>query len=160
MSFRLAVVMVVTAIVVFAASCAGVTRDEALAELEAAGYEPSSAECIMTSIERQGFQAEDLADPISAEVEAAIQIGVEECITTADIAGLSDAVGEDQLRADVIGDLVQGGMDPAQAECIIGEVESSGYTVVDLAQAGLEEQTEGGVIDAIATATLACQGAG
>ncbi|MGI9599186.1 MAG: hypothetical protein ACR2QK_23685 [Acidimicrobiales bacterium] len=134
----------------------GVTRESAVEDLVDAGYEAESAECIMSSIENQGFEASDLADPIEADVEAAIGVAVEECITAADLAGLGDNVGEEQMRSDVILNLVNGGMAADEAECIVQGVEDEGYSMVDLAQAGLEEQTEGGVIEALQAATLTC----
>ncbi len=141
------------------AAC-GVTRESAIDDLVEAGYEAESAECIMTSIEGQGYEASDLADPLEAEVETAIEVAVEECITAADLAGLGESVGEDEIRRDVIANLVSGGMDEATAECIVQGVETEGYTMIDLAQAGLEEQTSGGVIDALQASTLACTTSG
>ena len=158
-NMRKAAVVAVVGLALLSSAC-GVTREDALEELTSVGYSPESAECIMTSIERQGFGADDLTDPIAPEVDAAIQAGVEECLTSGDLAGLSDNIGTDELRAEVLTQLTASGLDATQAECVLAAVEAEGYDMVDLAQAGLEGQTEGGVIDAMATATLGCLTAG
>jgi len=142
------------------ASACGVTREEALEELTSVGYSPESAECIMSSIEGQGFEAADLTDPIEPEVETAIEVGVEQCITTGDLAGIGEEIGEDELRNEVREQLVATGLDETQAQCVIDSVEGEGFTMIDVAEAGLEGQTEGGVIDVMAAATLSCLSGG
>lgn len=156
-SFRLAALAVLAAGGLPIVGC-GVDRQDAIDELEAAGYEPESAQCIMTELESQGFGAGDLEDPLEPEVEGAIEVAVERCLTAADLVGLSGEIGEDQLRLDVVDELVAGGMEQAQAECIVDRVVDAGFTMIDLARAGLESQTEGGVVQAVSDAAGACAG--
>lgn len=153
------VVVVVGGLAVLASAC-GVTREEALDELTSVGYSPESAECIMTSIEDQGFEAADLADPIEPEVDTAIEVGVEACITSDDLAGLGEELGEDELRSQVMQQLVASGLNEGQAQCVIDAVEGDGYSMIDVAEAGLEGQTEGGVIEVMTNATVSCLTAG
>lgn len=154
-SLQLAPLVVPMVGAVLLAGC-GTDRDDAIDELVAAGYEPDSAECIMTELESEGHDAGDLDDPLPPEVETAVELAVERCLTAADLAGLSGEIGEDQLRLDVIAELVATGMAPAEAECIVDYVVDAGFTMIDLAQAGLEARSEGGVVDVVAAAAADC----
>lgn len=146
---------VVAGLALVGAAC-GITRENAVDDLLEAGYEADSAECIVSSIERQGYEPDDLADPLEPEVEVAIEAAIDECITAADLAGIGDNLGEDEMRSNVLANLIAGGMAADQARCIVEGVEAQGYTMIDLAQAGLEEQPAGGVIDALEAATIGC----
>ncbi len=143
-------------IAVLVASC-GLSREDAIDELIAVGYQPESAECVIASVEEQGYEAGELADPVAPEVEVALETAIGQCITAADAAGVSAAIGPEELRAEVIADLVNDGMDAEQAECIISSVEAAGFTVVDLAAVGLEEDASDGVVEALQAAALQCQ---
>ncbi len=139
------------------AACGGTTRDGAIDEIRSAGYEVESAECIVTSVEDQGFAADQLLDdPIPNEIDHAIDAGVEACITTADIASVSDTTDSDDLRTTVIDDLVSGGMAPGEATCILREIEDAGFTTIDLATARLEGEPAGAAVDAVTAATEFC----
>jgi len=134
----------------------GVDRQQAIDDLVGAGYEPESADCIMDALESQGYEAGDLEDPLAPEVEDAIGVAVEQCLTPADLDGLSSDVEEDQLRIDVLDELVSSGMEPAMAECIVDHLVDAGFTMIDLARAGLEAQAAGGVVDAVQAAADEC----
>jgi hypothetical protein len=137
-------------------SCGGLSRQDALDELTGVGYEAESAECVIASVEDQGYEAGDLADPVSAEVQTALESAIDGCITAADAVGVSENLGEEELRAEVIADLVGDGMAPDQAECIISSVEGAGFTVLDLAKLGLEEPGTEAVLTALQDASASC----
>ncbi len=141
---------------VLLASCSGLSREDAVDELISIGYQPESAECIIAAVEEQGYEAGDLADPVAPEVETALESAIDGCITAADAVGVSEAIGEDELRAEVITDLVSDGMESDQAECIISAVEAAGFSVVDLAAVGLEDPGAENVVEALRVATEEC----
>jgi len=147
---------VVGVVALVASSCGGLSRQDALDELTGVGYEPESAECVIASVEDQGYEAGDLADPVAPEVQIALESAIDGCITAADAVGVSENIGEDELRAEVIADLVGDGMAPDQAECIISGVEDSGFTVLDLAKLGLEEPGTDEVLTALQDASVTC----
>lgn len=155
MTVRVRLLAIACVVTVLAAGC-GLSREDAIDELIAVGYQPESAECVIASVEEQGYEAGELADPVAPEVEAALETAIGQCITAADALGVSEEIGPEELRAEVIADLVNDGMASEQAECIISTVEAAGFTVVDLAAVGLDEAASEGVVEALRVASLEC----
>ena len=87
MKFKLAAPI---AVVMLAAACGGgTTREDAIEELTAVGFEQSTAECLLDDFEAKGYEPSDLEDDsFTPEVEAVFDESLQKCITGADITGV------------------------------------------------------------------------
>lgn len=140
------VIMVAASVMASSACGGGATREEAVAELVSAGFTQDTAECVLTDLEAQGFEANDLTGSLSAEVEAAIDRAVGACISTADVGSL--IASSEELREQFIDGILESGLiDRAQAECVVEALESDGVELAELfARGDFEAQMEAAVV--------------
>jgi len=126
----LSVAMVVS--VALGAACSSEpTREEALEELESAGFTGETAECLLADLERQGFTTSDLTGDIGDDVQDGIEIAVQACVST------DDLVGSEEIRGEFLQGLVDSGQfTQEQAECVIAQLEGAGVPLSGMEDGG------------------------
>ncbi len=139
-----------------ATACGGATRDGAIDELVSQGIQETTANCIMDTVEDAGFTSEDVADPITPEVEPIVEDAMSACITDADVPGLLGLDSIDDVEAMLASQIADtGAMTGDQAACVIDSVLEAGFALTDIAGLGAGA-AESGVSAALADAGAAC----
>lgn len=144
---------IVTVLLFVATACGGTTREDAVDALVDAGFEASTADCVVTDVEAAGFEPSDLeGDTLEPDVEAAVQAGVEKCLTADDISGV---VGDEDLRQTMIDSMTStGAVTEAQATCAMDSLEGQGIDAAALTEA--EINGDSGPTEALTQALVDC----
>lgn len=148
--------LTVAAVVLLSVACAS-TRADVIDDFVSTGLDVESAECVMASFERQGFETADAAGFVSSDAEEAIEVGIEECVRSGsiDASEMAELSDEDELRKTFIETFLDLDFTEADARCVLDAIEADGYTMIDVSMEGMSDQ-DGPALRAVGAATVDC----